>query len=150
MAHVRLLLISILFCSTASAQWLEIATGVFTNSGFGALRHKDGVLWVGSSGISKSTNGGKTWRSTSSYGQIYDLQFFDDSIGVISGSQILLTTDQGNTWRTILSGGGGPIVGLFFLGSADTILAGSEGTGLVWRTTNRGQSWTSQSIGYWS
>ena len=60
----------ILFLNTANAQWVNVAPNLLGNipstcCAFGSLAYKDGITWVGRTGMWMSVDSGKTWTKNS-------------------------------------------------------------------------------------
>ena len=120
------------------------------NSGYTSMRfmsififHPDTVLISGNDGIIvKTTNGGASWITmpTGVTNQLWSLEFTSRTTGYCAGSAgtILKTTDSGNSWFSLNSGVQNQLYCLKFLNDNAGYVSGS---GIVLRTTNRGESW---------
>lgn len=120
------------------------------NSGYTSMRfmsifmfHPDTVLISGNNGIIvKTTNGGATWVTmpTGVTDQLWSLEFTSRTTGYCAGSsgRILKTTDAGISWFGLTSGVQNQLYWLKFLNDSLGYVCGS---GILLRTTNRGNSW---------
>lgn len=113
------------------------------------------IAWVtindfnGSGGIYKTTNGGASWVRQASFSSVF-IYFFDAQNGVQINQAFIQTTNNGGTSWAIVSNVPPFLPNEFNLiyaannGRAqigDTIWVGTS-KGRVYRSTNRGQSWT--------
>jgi photosystem II stability/assembly factor-like uncharacterized protein len=92
--------------------------------------------------ILKTTNGGLNWvllsRDTTSFNQLYGIDFVNADTGTAVGqNRILRTADGGSNWVQQSPPYGG--YGVSFLGPNTGLIASSGG---IVRTTNGGESWT--------
>ena len=120
------------------------------NSGYTSMRfmsifffHPDTVLISGNDGvIVRTTNGGTTWVTmpTGVTDQLWSLEFTNRTTGYCAGStgRVLKTTDGGTSWFALNSGVQNQLYCLQFLNDS---LGYASGSGLVLRTTDRGNSW---------
>lgn len=120
------------------------------NSGYTSMRfmsiyifHPDTVLISGNNGIiEKTTNGGSTWGSipTGVTDQLWSLEFTSRTIGYCAGSsgRILKTTDGGDSWFALSSNVQNQLYCLKFLNDS---LGYVSGSGILLRTSDRGNSW---------
>lgn len=145
--------VGILFLNTASAQWVNVAPNLLGNipstcCAFGSFAHKDGITWVGRTGMWMSIDSGKTWTtiSISFNGAITQIEFFDKNTGVFGtdAGDVVLTTDQGKSWNVIHKGG--QCYGVSFCGSANNIIVVSDYAG-VFYTSDQGKNWNSAPTG---
>ncbi|MDP4200560.1 MAG: T9SS type A sorting domain-containing protein [Bacteroidota bacterium] len=134
------------FAVPIHAQWQRVtATPLFRSpSSFagGAMTYKQGIVWAGASDVWKSQDLGLTWARTSCpSGRVYNISFFDDSVGVVCMVDLgglYLTTDQGTRWTNILRSTN--VDDAAFGVTADTIVVTTyQG---VQRTTDQGKTWS--------
>jgi photosystem II stability/assembly factor-like uncharacterized protein len=125
---------------------------VNANVAYMLARDPDG----GNRNIWKTTNGGLTWTwSQITTGELYDVEFVDENLGFIVGSDAThwqgarlgyyKTVNGGATWthRVIET----PHTLLDTMKMANANVGYLMGAGYVARTTNGGQTWTPTSIG---
>lgn len=102
--------------------------------------------------ILKTTNGGREWIKDSVFfvNQIFSaILFIDDNTGFIGGNGIKKTTDGGLTWINSFIEPGGvstlPINSFSFYSKTFGYASGGrvDIAGVIWRTTNCGDSWSS-------
>lgn len=105
--------------------------------------------------ILNTTNGGEDWTTKQfpdSNAVMNTIFFFDSLNGWIGGSYIAGTTDGGNTWveaevdSNMVSGF--PVYNFEFLNNQFGYACGGfiDVAGVIWKTTNYGQSWSAQGI----
>ena len=102
--------------------------------------------------ILTTTNGGLVWIKDSVFfeNEIFSTIFFiDENVGFIGGNGIKKTTDGGLTWANSFIEPGGfstlPINKFSFYSNTFGYACGGrlDVAGVVWRTTDRGNNWTS-------
>jgi photosystem II stability/assembly factor-like uncharacterized protein len=114
-----------------------------------------GNVWsLTGDGIYRTKDGGKTWEHTSlDYGHIYDIEV--DSRGNVYaatfGYGILKSVDRGETWIPVNNGLNSPIVSdivfdpgsdsILYACTGDKFLGIFHGTGGLYKSTNRGNTW---------
>jgi hypothetical protein len=139
---------TVLKTTNAGAAWTRIATepnAVGSEAGLNnALATFDTThIWFGTTAgtIYRSTNGGATWASSPAAfsGQVDELAFNGPLSGVAGGQDAASrTTDGGVTWLSTSIGGSGYVLGL---AAIDNDVWAAKGTN-VYRSTNRGQTWS--------
>jgi photosystem II stability/assembly factor-like uncharacterized protein len=94
--------------------------------------------------VRKTTNGGLNWINQSVYsGNLYAMSFSDENTGFVSTyGGIYLTTNSGSNWTLKFNSEGNELYTLDFFNVNTGIAAGYRG--LMYRTTDMGTSWTSQ------
>lgn len=105
--------------------------------------HAAGLGWV-----LRSDDGGLHWTRLSPTGDFFrSVHFPSPTTGYICGHSgtLLKTTDGGQSWQTIRSGGGlgnknQPFRAVWFVSPEKGYLVGDRG--LFWRTENGGRDWT--------
>ncbi len=100
--------------------------------------------YVGGSKIYKTTNGGTSFTPYNTLAnELFDIYFADSDNGWAIGrlSSILRTTNGGETWEEVYSGGGSSVN--FINTSIGWVVGGSE----ILHTTNGGTDWTEQESG---
>ncbi len=100
--------------------------------------------------ILKTTDGGQNWvQQTTPASEVYDIQFFNDTIGValsyLSTNRLILkTTNGGINWNTIYTTSIG-FSNFSFVNKDTGWVCGFDGTfGGVWRTIDGGNNWVRQ------
>lgn len=116
-----------------------------------ALKFRNRYLgWVvGSQGkIFRSTDGGVSWTLQNSgvTRQLYSLSVIDSlNVWVVGGEPgyevLLKTTDGGNNWNTISTGGNKYFLSVCFVNINTGFISGAGGR--ILKTTNSGNNWTS-------
>jgi photosystem II stability/assembly factor-like uncharacterized protein len=148
------LMLAALLANAVHAQWSIVGqafTGTvravyFLDANNGIAAGGDGI----SQGfVSRTSDGGATWTSTSVSGSILlrSITFVDSSTGYLCGhgGVLLKTTDGGNTWTNIYTNATQTFRAIDFISSTTGVMAGAAGT--IWRTTDGGATWSSQSLG---
>lgn len=112
--------------------------------------------WVGGGGagisanIYKTTDGGASWiTQTLGYtGSVLSIEMLDLTIGYAFGNLFHKTTNGGTNWVSLTTPSG-TLTNMFVLNNDVIFLGGStsasNGSGLVYRSTNGGNSWTNVS-----
>jgi len=116
----------------------NITDSYFTSSSVGHVGCTNGSVF-------KTVDGGKTWSlkssTNSSSSNINKMYFVDSNTGFISRgymTEILKTTDAGETWKVIKSSSD-EIYTFLFLDSQTGFMAGEYG--VIFKTTNGGSTW---------
>jgi photosystem II stability/assembly factor-like uncharacterized protein len=113
------------------------------STGFAAGFEQLGVGFV-----CKSTDGGNNWITLSGIGPAMmtsSLSFINSDTGWVAGSNILKTTDGGTTWVEQLDIEPNYFTTVQFVND-HTGWASSENAGVIYKTTNGGDSWFQQSV----
>lgn len=102
------------------------------------------VGWLSrASGISKTSDGGKTWwqpLTDLDMSNITDFHFVDDQLGwALTASGVVRTLDGGGTWQHVYSADHW-MRGVRFIDAQVGVMVGSYGA--VLRTTDGGETWT--------
>lgn len=140
-----LIIMLLLLASDASSQWVQVARVLpFSQAvNSGSLVYRNGFLFAGINKklyVSKDT--GRTWiertiPTPATYYRITDIDFINDSIGIVTGSydSTKFTTDQGKTWKDIH-----PAWGVYSVTLVDknTIVLGEQGISVSY---DRGLTW---------
>jgi photosystem II stability/assembly factor-like uncharacterized protein len=146
--------------------WTDITSRLpHVPRGFCGMAHRGDTvhvvgIYAGPADYFISTDAGRSWSSVDVRSQargLVDVEFLDDSIGLIAGSGppsadggastgiILRTADGGRSWRPVFQGTvARSIVWKLFVVSSTTVYAAIEdhdGTFRVARTTDRGLTW---------
>ena len=158
LAAIYTLIILAVLGSTAKSQWREIVPRMLRLSGTPAgasMTYKDGVLWAGYHSLMVSRDSGLTWSGVTPFFDpkadwIVDIQFLDRNTGIVATFEgAFLTTNGGSTWRDVTSAFKIPFnpgSTALLLGSADTIILGLSTPGAIYRSTDRGTSWSEQQL----
>jgi uncharacterized protein (TIGR03437 family) len=148
--HIRVLLITVLLFSLASAtlgqgtlQWRPLAP--IQGGSVLALLSAGGRVYAGTRyrGVFISTDNGTTWRQASNgLGDIavYALAAVGSNVLAATADGIFRTTDGGQSWVRVAAGGQ-TVRSLLLDG---TNLYAGTATGSVLRSTNEGQTWNSR------
>lgn len=153
--------------SNGGGKWIQKISGtvseipdifVRTKNDIWALEYRypvDDTSWFGTN-ILHSTNAGEQWSVQRYDSIIFQTIFFQDSLtGFIAGSNgtIVKTTNAGSSWYKVAEGDSAhqnkwPIVRIKFFNKTLGYAVGGqlEITGLIWKTTNGGETWNSQQI----
>ncbi len=150
---------SIFKTTNGGTNWIQQSSGTgqtfydvdFINNNYGFAVGANGTFF-------KTTNGGNNWmpKNSNTTASLYAVFFFNEQIGFIgglgsSGGIILKTTDGGDNWvsQTIPNNNTYRAIQDICFVSADTGYAVAGATpsyggavGLVYKTTNGGQTWT--------
>jgi photosystem II stability/assembly factor-like uncharacterized protein len=144
----------LLLTQAAQAQWAivgqaftgTVRTVYFFDENIGLAAGGDGVS-LGY--VSRTTDGGLTWSSTTVSGTILlrAFSFVDSSTGYLCGhgGVLLKTTDGGQTWTNIYTNATQTFRAIAFTSESTGFMAGAAGT--IWSTTDGGLTWTSKSLG---
>ncbi|HET9135329.1 MAG TPA: T9SS type A sorting domain-containing protein [Candidatus Kapabacteria bacterium] len=100
------------------------------------------IVIVGDSGmVDRTTDGGATWHPqvTNSNSKIQDVSFVDSANGMIVCGQIQLTTDAGNSWRTVDADSAYLTICKMFSKNEQSAL--QYGYGPFFHTTNQWKTW---------
>ncbi len=90
-----------------------------------------------------STDGGSSWNGEANGGNTYGLQVMDSAVGFrINGNVIQRTTNSGSSWNTLFTPPG--LRGVAALGDSVVMACGT--TGILFKSTNAGRTWTSVSV----
>jgi|GEM_PF-812481 len=94
----------------------------------------------------RTTDGGTSWKKIPLPGNFLDIQFLSKSLGYgISGQQLYLSSDSGNTWKSTSGHIEGPAVALFFVDPSNGWVAGGFKISV---TKDGGKSFTVQNSQY--
>lgn len=112
----------------------------------------DTFIAVGYGTILRSTDGGYNWVHIDQEGDFYhSIDFVDDKQGIIVGQSgsILITEDGGVTWGIIkspssISANRAHFLSVKYINKTTIYIVGDEG--LLWRSTDAGQSWDALKI----
>lgn len=131
--------------------WVQQSSGItqYTTCVF-FLNQQTGWATADQGIVLKTTNGGTNWNllTTGTGSALYSVKFFDQLTGWVSGSSgtLLKTTDGGNNWTlTDFTQGN---LKLFFLNSQTGWILGTNGSTIVYATTNGGTNWIQYNTGY--
>ncbi|MBV1923324.1 MAG: T9SS type A sorting domain-containing protein [Flavobacteriaceae bacterium] len=140
-------LLGLTFCM--AQQWEVIPSG--TNGTIDAIHFfndQEGFCSGGFINILRTNDGGETWTNTGIDGY-RDYSFVDDNIGFaanrIAISTKAKTTNGGINWTTLNSPNGNSLWSVSAIDSQNAYFTGTGG--IVWRTTNGGQSFSNKSTG---
>jgi formylglycine-generating enzyme required for sulfatase activity/photosystem II stability/assembly factor-like uncharacterized protein len=135
-SRISLVLILALYCSVASAQWVQ------TNGPGGgyiwALAVCDGNVFAAAGGVYRSTDNGITWTEMNSDLGVYCLAAVGSNLFAGTDGGVYLSTDDGVSWTVKGLTSSSHIYSLAVIGT--TLFAGSFGH--VYRSTDNGATWT--------
>jgi photosystem II stability/assembly factor-like uncharacterized protein len=138
---------TILRTTSGGTTWVSQPSGTTLNlNGVSFVDENIGVAVTGSSAVFRTTNGGMTWTNVAPGGDdhtLYDVSLHPTNIGFIAGEDgaIYQSLNAGNTWQELSSGSTISVSGLTFLDTATGVAVGS---GLVFRTSDGGANWMTQ------
>lgn len=102
------------------------------------------TLYVGTSGVHKSTNGGTSWTKSSSFStqvtQMNNSPTDPNYVYAATGSTLYVTKNAGSTWTAVGSGLSGTITYITVHNSSPSKLAVSTNSG-VFTSTDAGATW---------
>lgn len=132
----------VIFRSTDSGEsWstMPISPWIYSTESMAAAQNGD--LYAGSVAVVRTTDSGVHWDSLLQTGTTYRRLALGESGLIVVGSsdELWISTDQGSTWGLSLTGSG---EALLVLGN-DTILAGSSSLSVIYRSSDRGATWSS-------
>jgi len=144
MRNITLVIITLLFSSSAFSQWVSLSSGVSQNLNAVHFINVQTGYSVGVSGaVIKTTNSGLNWvtLNTGSTSELRSVCFLNSSTGLVCGynGTILKTTNGGDNWNVINSGTTNHLLGMSFYNDSAGICSGNSGTTLY--TTNGGSNW---------
>lgn len=93
-----------------------------------------------------TTNGGSTWQDNFYFmdEEIFSVQFMNNNLGLVSGSEIARTSDGGSNWYSVFGSFGDEFYSLFFIDSNTGWIAGKnflQSKGYIYKSTDGGLSW---------
>lgn len=145
--NVLLLLMSLSAMSqqfTSQWQWLNPKPSGFTNNKVRFTDSNHGFIFNEMGELISTADGGDHWRIQQSFPGMKAMDI-RDSTGIIGGfsGSLYISTDNGNTWQSRPVGSGQiPYFSFVQVASKDTLLAIDNNGSTLYRSTNRGASWT--------
>jgi photosystem II stability/assembly factor-like uncharacterized protein len=105
-----------------------------------------GFDFVGGGLVLRTTDGGSFWQDVTPAAEGFrDVFFLDSTTGWIAGASIYKTVDSGTSWTKQTGDGNTEFSAVSFADAQNGWAVGFNN--LVLRTTNGGQSWTTQNVG---
>jgi photosystem II stability/assembly factor-like uncharacterized protein len=135
------------------AQWKNISPNLLGKypaiSEGGVMVYRFGKVWAGVQGkLWMSSDDGNTWNDRTPFNftapsTFFDIDFFDGNTGIVSldNGIIVMTKNAGLTWKDISPPSRGRCYGAKFIGSADEIALGYNGSA-IGITRDAGATWT--------
>jgi len=125
--------------------WVSQNRTTATFNGVSFINENTGVVVAGSPAVLRTTNGGGTWLDVAPGGEhsLYDVSLHSSNLGFLAGEDgaMYQSLDAGSTWQELSSGNTISVNGLTFLDAAIGIAVGA---GLVFRTSDGGTNWVTQ------
>ena len=125
---------------SASGQWRIVAPNLTSVSTYhGGICVRNGIVWMASGALYKSTDSGVTWTRKSLPEDPFDLDFYDSLHGIFPGTyNAWVTSDGGTTWQVLLSA---PSASACFLNSPNAMAVAERLGAYIAVTTDNGNSW---------
>ena len=142
-----LLLITVITCFSAAAQWTLIPSG--TTQKIDAIHFRDSMFGLCSGGFVSTlytTNGGFNWTMSSEQG-FRDYSFSDSANGYgasVVGQSIAKTNDSGANWTSVTPPTSNSLWGVATTSPTTAHFVGTGG--VYWRTLNGGSSFSTMTL----